>query len=277
MSAPSDAERLIRRLRVALVLTAMLVGVALVAVIAILFAIVAWLVARRTPGLPRWVVRLGGLVALLIVAQIPLGGITVVTGLHPVAVMSHFLLTIVVLALTIYLVLEISRREHGVVGPLVPTPVRWLGLVMLAAATALIVTGAVSTASGPHPGASEEVSRLFTIEGSVYVHVRANAAYGIVFAALIATLVVRRRQAPRLLASALGLLALLAGQMALGEVQYRTGLPAWMVAVHVTVSGAVWAWTAWLVGALWRPSLALTRPLPGRLGRRLAGLSAADA
>ena len=37
MSAPPDAERLIRRLRVALVLTAMLVGVALVGVIAILF------------------------------------------------------------------------------------------------------------------------------------------------------------------------------------------------------------------------------------------------
>lgn len=249
----------------------------MLALAAIISAVITWLIARRVPGIKGWVRRLTGLIALLIVLQIPLGGITVLTGLHPLAVMAHFLLTIVVLAMTIYIELEISREQHGAVAPLVPLAVRRLGLLMLLAASALVVTGAVSTASGPHPGASQEVDRLFTVDGSLWFHVRANAVYGIVLAILIATLWVRRAAAPRLLASAVGLVLLLAGQMVLGEVQYRSGLPAWMVVVHVTVSGFVWAWTAWLVGALWRPSTYLTQPLPGSLGRRLAGLPAAEA
>ena len=239
----------------------------LLAVAAILFALLAWLAARRCRSLPRWVVRASGFVFLGTVAQIPLGGITVLTGLHPVAVMSHFLLTIVLLAVAIYLALEARRQEHGAVEPLVPLIVRRLGLVMLAAATMLIVTGAVSTASGPHPGASNDIRRLFTVEGSVYVHVRATAAYGIVFAVLVVTLVWRRAVAGRLLLSASGLLVLLGGQMAVGEVQYRQGLPWWQVLIHVAISGAIWAWTAWLVAALWRPSQLETRPLRGPLAR----------
>jgi heme A synthase len=36
-------------------------------------------------------------------------------------------------------------------------------------------------------------------------------------------------------------LALLLTQMAIGETQYRTHLPWWLVLVHVGVAGAVWA------------------------------------
>ncbi len=235
----------------------------LIAVVAILFALLGWLAARRTAALPRWLVRLSGFIFLLTVAQIPLGGVTVLTGLHPVAVMSHFLLAIITLGLAVAVALEARRHETGAVAPLVPLVVRRLGLVMLLAGTVLIVTGAISTASGPHPGANTDVRRLFTVEGTVYVHVRATAVYGIVFAIVIAALVRRRATAPRLLMSAAGLLVLLAGQMVVGEVQYRQGLPWWQVLIHVSVSGAIWAWTAWLVGALWRPSAALARPLGG--------------
>lgn len=244
---------------------------------AIVFSIVTWLVARRTKGLPRWVVRASGVVALATVAQIPLGGVTVLTGLHPIAVMSHFLLTIAVLGLALHLVLEIRREEHGAVEPWVPGWVRRGALFMVVAGTGLVVTGAFATASGPHPGASNEVRRLFTVEGTVYVHVRATAIYGVTFAILIATLVWQRRRSPRLLLSALGLLALLAGQMALGEVQYNDGLPAWQVAIHVAVAGIVWGWTFWLVGAIWRPSQLDTRPLPGRIGTLLGSGSASGA
>lgn len=237
---------------------------------AIIFSIIAWLAARRTKGLPRWAVRSTGLVALGTVAQIPLGGITVLTGLHPVAVMSHFLLTLILLAVAIQAALESRRQEHGAVPPLVPLLVRRLGLLLSLAATVLFVTGAISTASGPHPGASNDVSRLFTVEGTVYVHVRATAVYGIVFAALIVFLFLRRATTGRLLLSSLGLLVLLGGQMAVGEVQYREGLPWWQVLIHVAISGLIWAWTAWLAGLLWRPSTLETRPLAGTLARLLA-------
>lgn len=233
----------------------------LVAVVAILSALLLWLAARRTAVLPRWIVRLSGFVFLLTVAQIPLGGVTVLSGLHPVAVMSHFLLAIITLTLAIVLSLEARRHEVGAVAPLVPVVARRIGLVLFVAATVLVVTGAVSTASGPHPGANEDVSRLFTVEGTVHVHVRATAVYGIVFAFLLGVLVWKRLAAPRLLASAGGLLVLLGGQMIVGEIQYRQGLPWWQVLIHVSISGAIWAWTAWLVGALWRPSASLAQPL----------------
>ncbi len=237
---------------------------------AIIFSIIAWLAARRTKGLPRWVVRSTGLVALGTVAQIPLGGITVLTGLHPVAVMSHFLLTLILLAVAIHVALESRRQEHGAVPPLVPLLVRRLGLLLSLAATVLFVTGAISTASGPHPGASNDVRRLFTVEGTVYIHVRATAVYGVVFAGLIVFLFLRRATTARLLLSSLGLLVLLGGQMAVGEVQYREGLPWWQVLIHVAIAGLIWAWTSWLVGSLWRPSTLETRPLTGPLGRLLA-------
>ena len=40
------------------------------------------------------------------VAQIPLGGVTVILDLHPLAVMSHFLLALVVVALSVVVALE---------------------------------------------------------------------------------------------------------------------------------------------------------------------------
>jgi heme A synthase len=49
------------------------------------------------------------------------------------------------------------------------------------------------------------------------------------------------------------LLVLLGVQMAIGETQYRTGLPWWLVLIHVTVAACVFAWTVGLVARLWRP------------------------
>jgi heme A synthase len=51
------------------------------------------------------------------------------------------------------------------------------------------------------------------------------------------------------------LLAILAVQMAVGEIQYRTysDVPWWLVLVHVTVAAALFAWIAGVVARLWRP------------------------
>ena len=42
--------------------------------------------------------------------------------------------------------------------------------------------------------------------------------------------------------------------MAIGETQYRTKLPWWLVLGHVTVAATVWAATVVFVAGLWRPS-----------------------
>ena len=93
------------------------------------------------------------------VAQIPLGGVTIMLDLHPLAVMSHFLLAL--------------RRARGCrsssssrrgapsraarrrSSPAGCARGRLGGVCRLAAA--LVVTGAVATASGPHPGAAKGV------------------------------------------------------------------------------------------------------------------------
>jgi heme A synthase len=48
-------------------------------------------------------------------------------------------------------------------------------------------------------------------------------------------------------------------QVAVGEVQYRTDLPWWLVLVHVALAAGVWAGTVALVAVLWRPPASLVR------------------
>ena len=170
-------------------------GNRVVAAIGILFALATWLASRKTAGLPRHA-RAAALGAFLGgLAQIPLGGARVLLDLHPLAVMAHFLLALVVVALAVVVAEEAWSHETGLGAP-VSTPgirraVVWLGLPLCAA---LVVTGAVATASGPHPGASEDVQRLgLGIEETVYWHVRVAAVFGI---CVLALGVVLRRSRP---------------------------------------------------------------------------------
>jgi heme A synthase len=94
------------------------------------------------------------------------------------------------------------------------------------------------------------VRRLWSFQPAVYWHVRATAVFGITFALLLIWLV---RTHSRHLRGALVVLGLLAAQMTVGETQYRTHLPWWLVLIHVTLAASVWASVAALVYALWRP------------------------
>ncbi len=120
-----------------------------------------------------------------------------------------------------------------------PAFVRWLGLLVGAACGALVVTGMLATAAGPHSG-SVAVPRIGSFQPAIWLHVRATAVFAIAFAILVVWLVLRRSGH---LQGALLLAALLGVQMIVGEVQYRTKLPWWLVLVHVTLSAAVWAAT----------------------------------
>jgi cytochrome c oxidase assembly protein subunit 15 len=234
-------------------------GNRVVAAIGILFALATWIAARRTPGLPRLARRaalgafLGGL------AQIPLGGVTVILDLHPLAVMSHFLLALVVVALAVVVAVEAWSLERGLGGPVGPGWMRravvWLGLPLCAA---LVVTGAVATASGPHPGADEDVDRLgLGIAETVYWHVRVAAVFGICVLVLGAMLVRWRRDAPGVVLVWAGLLAALVAQAIVGEVQYRNALPWGLVLVHVVLAAAIWTLVVALAVVLSRPPLPL--------------------
>jgi cytochrome c oxidase assembly protein subunit 15 len=229
------------------------------ALAAILCTLAAWLAARRVPGLPRWA-RLTALAVFLgAVAQIPLGGLTVIFNLHPLLVMAHFLLALVVLGAAVVVALEAWGNAAGrAAGPLASPRWRWAAAALVGACLALVVTGTVVTASGPHAG-SKDVRRLGVLLDAVYVHVRATAVFGVAFLALLWLAWRLRASSPLLLRAALGLLALLGVQLAVGEIQYRTHLPSWLVLVHVGLAAAVWAWTVGLAAVLWRPPAAVAR------------------
>ncbi|HEX2302955.1 MAG TPA: COX15/CtaA family protein [Gaiella sp.] len=241
-------------------------GNRVVALAGILASLATWHASRRVAGLGRRV-SLTALAAFLgTVAQIPLGGLTVILELHPLAVMSHFLLALVVVALSVVVAFEAWSHAGGLGAPVAPRWLRLAAIVGVVACGAMVVTGAVATASGPHPGADEDVHRLgLGISDTVYVHVRATAVYGIGLLLVGWQLLRVRRVAPGVVLLASVLLGVLLVQMLVGEIQYRNALPWGLVLVHVTLGAAIWGLTVAVAYALWRPPLALVVPASDRV------------
>jgi cytochrome c oxidase assembly protein subunit 15 len=212
----------------------------------------AWLFAYRTTGLGRWVRWLAAITFLGTIAQAPLGLLTIRLDLHPLMVATHFLLALVVLATATVVAVEARGNAYGRLESPAPRWLRLFGLILAGSCGVLVFTGTLSTAAGPHPGDSAEIERFWNLLDAVYIHVRATAAFGICFLILLVWLHRNRERAGVLAPGAGILLALLLTQMAVGELQWRNQLPWWLVLIHVSLAGLVWAWTVALVTALWR-------------------------
>ncbi len=216
-----------------------------VATVTILATLAAFVAALKLPGAPRWLRWLAGLTFGGTAFQAPLGAITVYSGLNPWVVMSHFLLSLVVLALGVIVALEAwdIRAE-----PMSPR-IRQLAVVVAGACLLLVFSGMLATAAGPHAG-NEDVHRLWQFHSAVWLHVRATAVFAITFLVLILWL---SAAAASYVKPALGVLGLLVAQMVVGEVQYRTKLPWGLVLVHVVIASLVWAAMVVFVASMWRP------------------------
>jgi cytochrome c oxidase assembly protein subunit 15 len=213
----------------------------------------AWIAARITPGLRRSARRLALATFVGTLAQAPLGALTVYSGLHPLMVMMHLLLALVVLGWGVVLSIEALALAHGVADERLPLQLRRGALLLAGALLALVVSGTIATAAGPHPGTSDEVRRLWNLHSAVYVHVRATAVFGLLFLAGLVYLWRQRERWPLYFEAAVVLLFLLLLQMGIGELQYRSKLPWWLVLVHVAIAAAVWGATVALVTLVQRP------------------------
>ena len=215
-------------------------------------AIAAWL----TRGLSRRGKWLATAVSLGVIAQAPFGAIVVYYDLNPYLVIGHLLLTLFVLGLAVLVLLEAARLVRGTASGL-PGLARAGSAVLVLAVSVLVLSGTVATAAGRFPGnnGTDVVPRLGSFYPAVYWHVRAVAAFGIVFLALAAWAWLRRAEFPWLLRGCAGLLAILLVQMGIGEAQYRTygSVPWWVVVIHVTVAAMLFAWTVGLAARIWRP------------------------
>ncbi len=233
-------------------------GNRVVSIVPILLSLATAVSSHFVRGLPRWLKATAWAAALGTIAQAPLGLITVRLDLDPVAVMSHFLLAIAVLAAAVVVAIEAWRVDRGAGAPFVSRRFAQLGLVFAALTLVVVVTGTLVTASGPHAGDPDVVDRLGNIEHTIWVHVRATAVFGVLLLGIVLYL---RRNAPTIVTRvAYLLLALAATQAVVGELQWRNALPWWLVLVHVVLAAGIWATTVWLVMLFWRPTASSVRP-----------------
>jgi cytochrome c oxidase assembly protein subunit 15 len=184
------------------------------------------------------------------VAQAVIGGITVLTGLLWWTVAIHLLVSMTMVWLSVQLYVKIGEPDEGVRTPVVPDALRRLTVVTAMVLAAVLVAGTLVTGAGPHAGdksVTQPVPRL-QVEVTTLVHVHSSLL--VAYLALVVTLGVALRMtgAPRSVSVRLWvLLALVCAQGLVGTVQYFTGVPAALVAVHVAGAAACTAATS----ALW--------------------------
>ncbi|WP_371328391.1 heme A synthase [Mycobacterium sp. SP-6446] len=184
------------------------------------------------------------------VVQAVIGGITVRTGLLWWTVAIHLLVSMTMVWLSVLLYVKVGEPDDAVVSERVARPLRVLTALTAVNLAAVLVTGTLVTAAGPHAGdrsPSRTVPRL-KVEITTLVH--AHSSLLIAYLALLAGLGfgLLAVGAARPVVLRLGvLLALVCAQAAVGTTQYFTGVPAALVAVHVAGAAACTAATA----ALW--------------------------
>ena len=169
-----------------------------------------------------------------------LGGITVLTDLHPLPVAGHLLLSIILIAgaASLYSRREYSARPRTDLDKLTKrVSVLHIGLTFV-----VIILGTIVTGSGPHAG-DEKAQRFgFDIRTVSWLHADAVIA----LLGLTATFYILVRNDPKLLRRVQVFLVVALAQGAIGYIQYFTGIPEILVAAHLLGATLVWI-TAWRI------------------------------
>lgn len=193
-----------------------------------------------------------GLVAGVI-AQIVLGGITVLVDLHPVAVAGHFLLSMILVSNATVLLWR-SRMDDVAVAPVLgpaSTTLSWI--TMATGSVVLAVTGPLTTGSGPHAG--DLASPRFPVAIPDAARIHSLSAW--IFCALAVILVLRLRTEgapPAVQRRGTALLVVIVAQGAIGYLQYDRGIPADLVIGHIVGATALAITATWFHCGLFAPA-----------------------
>ena len=126
-----------------------------VGVLAIAALVAVWRLRPRRGGL-----RLLAATPLLgVVGQVLLGGVTVLTDLHPVPVAGHFLLSTALVAASTVLLLRLGEGDgppQALVHPVLRRSAAGLAVVT----AGVLVLGTAVTGAGPHSGDADSPARL---------------------------------------------------------------------------------------------------------------------
>jgi cytochrome c oxidase assembly protein subunit 15 len=220
----------------------------------------------------RWhLAAFGGFLPVGVMCQAILGALVVKYHLAPGLVMSHFILSMILLDAAFALA-WCARYEPEERGRSQDRLGVWAVRALVPLGQLTIIAGTIATASGPHAGShGEQLVQRFDFRGGNTLHwvVERHGAIAALFGiALCAVWLLLRRQggerrALKPLTVTIGLVGL---QGALGLVQYQAKLPAELVWVHVALATLSWVSVLWTVASAGR--LAPRTEREGRVGGR---------
>ena len=211
----------------------------LTGVVGLLALACVWVVfTRMRRRRPLLLVAVGLVVGVLLQAVV--GGIAVRMTLSPVVVAFHFLLSMVMVALSTMLLrgsedgwspdgtADLAPREL-----LVPRLVATLAWVTALVGAVVLVLGTIVTGSGPHSGDAEQPARTgFDPRSVAWLHADVVMLFvGLVVAVLVAVWLTS--SSDRAKATWRGVLVVTLLQGAIGYAQYFTGLPEILVGLHM--------------------------------------------
>ena len=175
-----------------------------------------------------------------ILGQGVLGGITVLTDLHPLPVAGHLLLSIILVAAAVSLY---DRREVPV--ERIKQSDKLISLLSRSHITMsflVIVLGTLVTGSGPHAG--DEQARRFGFDIRTVAILHADAVIALFGLTLALAVALRTNKVILRKIYIFTLIALAQG--AIGYIQYFTGIPEVLVAAHLLGATLVWI-AAWRI------------------------------
>jgi cytochrome c oxidase assembly protein subunit 15 len=178
-----------------------------------------------------------------VVGEAVLGAFVVYSKLNAYVVMTHFMVGMSLVAVSVILTL---RAGHGAgrgslaVGR---TPV-WLTRALLAVIVVVMAAGTATTGAGPHAGGKGAKRVPIGLEDMTRIH--AEIVVAAVVLLLVLLWVLWRSNAPaRVQDAGRILLAVMVVQGIIGYTQFFTHLPAVLVGIHVLGASTVWAAALW--------------------------------
>lgn len=211
------------------------------AIAAIVAAVADASTRRRRP-----LVLLAAIPIVGTVAQAVLGGITVLTGLSPLTVSAHFLVSMGIVAGCVALVARSRDLGDGPPVWTVPRDARLLTWAIVIVTAIVVVLGVIVTGSGPHSGDANAEHR-FSFDPRTVAWLHADVVLLFLGLAVGLALLLRAIKAPTQARRAIAIVLVVAlAQALVGYVQYWTGLPIVLVALHVVGACALWVAVLWL-------------------------------
>ena len=214
------------------------------ALVAVSLAVLIHVLHKRRRDLRS--LAIGQLLGIL--GQGVLGGITVLTDLHPLPVAGHLLLSIVLIAgaASLYSRREYSARPRTDLDKLT----KRISLLHIGLTFVVIILGTIVTGSGPHAG--DEKAQRFGFDIRVVAWLHADAVIALL--GLTAAFFILVRSDKELVRRIAVFTAIALAQGAIGYIQYFTGIPEILVAAHLLGATLVWI-------AAWRIRITVTKTL----------------